>query len=261
MLTRSFRKDNLQVRIYSDRDEAGGAGAAIAASLIGEAVARDGKAAVVLASAISQDPFLAALRAHPEIEWKRIAAFHLDEYAGMSEEHPASFRRFQRERLMQHIPIGEFFPLRGDAPDLDAESTRYSALLHAAHPCLVALGIGENGHLAFIDPPVCNFSDSRDVRPVELDDICRMQQVHDGAFATFDEVPKRALSLTVPFFLRVPRALVFVNGLHKAAAVKAALEGPVAETCPASALRRHPSAILFLDPGAASGLASAAEMG
>ena len=261
MLTRSFRKDNLEVRIYSDRDEAGEAGAAIAASLIGEAVDRDGRAAVVLASAISQDPFLAALRTRPEIEWNKITAFHLDEYAGMGENHPASFRRFQRERLMQHVPIGKFQPLRGDAPDLDAESGRYAALLQEAQPCLVALGIGENCHLAFIDPPVCDFQDPRDVRPVELDDICRMQQVHDGAFATFDEVPQRALSLTVPFFLRVPRALVFVNGPHKAAAVKAALEGPVAEACPASALRRHSAAILFLDPGAASGLASAAEMG
>ena len=114
------------------------------------------------------------------------------------------------------------------------------------------MGIGENGHLAFIDPPVCDFDDPRDVRPVELDDVCRMQQVHDGAFARLEDVPPRALSLTVPFFLRVPRALVFVNGEHKSAAVRAALEGPIEEACPASALRRHPSAILFLDPAAAS---------
>ncbi len=255
MLIRSFRKDNLEVRIYSDRDEAGSTGATIAAGILGEAVTRDGKAAVVLASAISQDPFLSALRARPEIEWSRISSFHLDEYAGMSENHPASFRRFQRERLIDHVPIAAFYPLKGDAPDLDAESDRYASLLREARPCLVALGIGENGHLAFIDPPVCDFHDARDVRPVELDDTCRMQQVHDGAFATLDEVPRHALSLTVPFFLRVPRALVFVNGPNKAAAVKAALEGPVIEACPASALRDHPAAILFLDPGAASRLA------
>ncbi len=229
-------------------------------TVLRDAVSRDGQAAVVLASAISQDPFLAALRARPEIEWPRITSFHLDEYAGMSPLHPASFRRFQRERLIDHVPIGRFEPLDGDAPDLERESDRYAALLRSARPCLVALGIGENGHLAFIDPPVCDFNDPRDVRPVELDDICRMQQVHDGAFATFDEVPKQALSLTVPFFLRVPRALVFVNGAHKAAAVKAALEGPISESCPASALRRHPSAILFLDPGAASALATHPEM-
>jgi glucosamine-6-phosphate deaminase len=188
------------------------------------------------------------------VDWSRVTAFHLDEYAGMRADHPASFRRFQFERLMNHVPIGAFHQLTGDAPDLDVECARYAALLREAQPCLVALGIGENGHLAFIDPPVCDFTDPRDVRPVELDDVCRMQQVHDGAFATFEEVPQRALSLTVPFFLRVPRALVFVNGPNKAAAVKAALDGPIAESCPASALRRHPSAILFLDPGAASGL-------
>lgn len=248
----------LEVRVCSDRHEAGAAGAAIAASVLQDAIARDGKAAVVLASAISQDPFLAAFR-QAQIEWTKVTAFHLDEYAGMTGAHPASFRRFQFERLMNHVPIGTFHQLAGDAPDLDAECVRYGALLRQAEPCLVVLGIGENGHLAFIDPPVCNFADPRDVRPVELDDVCRMQQVHDGAFATLEEVPTRALSLTVPFFLRVPRALIFVNGPNKRAAVKAALDGPITELCPASALRRHPSAILFLDPDAASALASHGE--
>lgn len=254
MLERSFTIDRLEVRIYSDAAEAGAIGAAMAASILRDAIARDGKAAVVLASAVSQDPFLSALRSQRGIDWPRLTAFHLDEYAGMRASHPASFRRFQHERLIDHVPIGAFHELGGDAPDLDAECLRYAALLHAAQPCLVALGIGENGHLAFIDPPVCDFSDPRDVRPVELDDVCRMQQVHDGAFATFDEVPRRALSLTVPFFLRVPRALVFVNGPHKAAAVAAALRGPIAESCPASALRRHSAATLFLDSTAASDL-------
>ncbi len=254
MLTRSFFKDKLEVRVYSDREEPGATGARLAASVLRDTISRDGKAAVVLASAVSQDPFLGALRQQKGVDWSRVTAFHLDEYAGMRADHPASFRRFQFERLMNHVPIGAFHQLTGDAPDLDVECARYAALLREAQPCLVALGIGENGHLAFIDPPVCDFTDPRDVRPVELDDVCRMQQVHDGAFTTFEEVPQRALSLTVPFFLRVPRALVFVNGPNKAAAVKAALDGPIAESCPASALRRHPSAILFLDPGAASGL-------
>jgi len=205
----------------------------------------------VFASAVSQDPFLAALRTQ-EIDWPRVTAFHMDEYAGMSGDHPASFRRFLRERLFDHVPVAAFHQLDGEASDVPAECERYAQLLRAAAPCLVIMGIGENGHLAFIDPPVCRFDDPRDVRGVELDDVCRTQQVHDGAFATLEDVPRRALSLTVPLFLRVPRALVFVNGEHKSAAVRAALEGPIAETCPASALRRHPSAILFLDPAAAS---------
>jgi glucosamine-6-phosphate deaminase len=179
----------------------------------------------------------------------------MDEYAGMSADHPASFRRFLRERLFDHVPAAAFHGLGGEAADLNAECDRYAAMLHDAPPCLVIMGIGENGHLAFIDPPVCRFDEPRDVRTVELDDVCRMQQVHDGAFAALQDVPKQALSLTVPFFLRIPRALVFVNGERKSAAVQAAIEGPITEACPASALRRHRAATLFLDSGAASRLA------
>ena len=252
MLTRSFFSEKLEVQIYPDRDQAGAAGAAIAADVIRKEIGARGKAAIVLASAVSQDPFLASLRSQDDVPWNLVTVFHLDEYAGMAADHPASFRRFQRERFIDRVPVGAFHALGGDAPDLAAECRRYAALLEEARPCMVALGIGENGHLAFIDPPVCDFDDPQDVRVVDLDEVCRMQQVHDGAFAQIEDVPKRALSLTVPFFLRVPRVLAFVNGPHKAAAVKAALEGPVAESCPASALRRHPAATLFLDPGAAS---------
>ncbi|MES1257145.1 MAG: glucosamine-6-phosphate deaminase [Acidobacteriota bacterium] len=254
MLSRAFAKDRLEVRIYSDAKAAGEEGAEIAAGLLRETLARDGRMAIVFASAVSQDPFLAALRAQPEIAWERITAFHMDEYAGMRADHPASFRRFLRERLLDHVPVAAFHQLDGNAPDAAAECERYAGLLRQAQPSLVIMGIGENGHLAFIDPPVCDFNEPRDVRPVALDDVCRMQQVHDGAFARIDDVPRQALSLTIPFFLRVPRALVFVNGRHKSAAVKTTLEGPVSEVCPASALRRHPSATMFLDDAAASQL-------
>jgi glucosamine-6-phosphate deaminase len=252
MLIRSSRTE---VKIYSGREEAGAEGAAIAAQIIREEIGRAGKAAVVLASAVSQDPFLAALRTRTDIEWPRITVFHLDEYAGMSATHPASFRRFQQERLLQHVHVAAFEGLNAEAANLAAECDRYAARLREAKPCLVVLGIGENGHLAFIDPGVCDFDDPRDVRTVDLDDVCRMQQVHDGQFASLDEVPKQALSLTIPFFLRVPRALVFVNGERKAAAVQAAIEGPITPACPASALRRHPAATMFFDQAAASRLA------
>lgn len=249
-MIQSFTRDQLAVRVYPDRATAGADGAQIAAAIIHDAIARSGKAAVVFASAVSQDPFLAAIRTQ-EIDWPRVTAFHMDEYVGMSAGHPASFRRFLRDRLFDHVPVAAFHQLDAEARDADAECERYAALLRDANPCLVIMGIGENGHLAFIDPPVCDFHDPRDVRPVELDDVCRMQQVHDGAFARLEDVPSHALSLTVPFFLRVPRALVFVNGEHKSAAVHTALDGPVSESCPASALRGHPNAILFLDPAAA----------
>jgi glucosamine-6-phosphate deaminase len=252
---KSFVKDNLEVRVFPTRSEAGAQGAEIAASLIRETIERDGSMAIVFASAVSQDPFLSALRAQPWIAWDLVTAFHMDEYAGMSGHHPASFRRFLRERLLDHVPVAAFHQLDGGAADADAECARYAGLLEKAKPSLVIMGIGENGHLAFIDPPVCDFNDLRTVRPVELDEVCRMQQVHDGAFATPEDVPKQALSLTVPFFLSVPRALIFVNGHHKSAAVQAAIEGPVTEACPASALRRHPSATLFLDSEAAARLA------
>ena len=247
----AFFRDRLEVRVLAGPAAAGAAGAEIAAGIMRQEIARAGGAAVVFASAVSQDPFLAALGAQ-EIDWARVTAFHMDEYAGMPGDHPASFRRFLRERLFDHVPVAAFRQLDGEAEDLEAECRRYAGLLRLAQPCLAIMGIGENGHLAFIDPPVCDFGDPRDVRTVELDQVCRMQQVHDGAFARLEDVPRRALSLTVPFFLRVPRALVFVNGRHKSAAVRAALQGPIVEACPASALRRHPSAILFLDPAAAS---------
>jgi len=247
-------RKQLQVCIYQDREQAGIAGAAIAADAIRGLIARDGRAGVIFASAVSQEQFLAALIRQPGLDWQRVTAFHLDEYAGMSADHPASFRRFLQERLMDHIPIGVFHGLRGEAPDLEAECARYAALLREEPPGLAILGIGENAHLAFINPPVCDFKEPRDVRQVPLDEPCRLQQIHDGAFASLAEVPRAALTLTVPFCLRVPRAMAFVNGERKSAAIAAVVEGPITEQCPASALRWHPNATIFLDKAAAAGL-------
>jgi glucosamine-6-phosphate deaminase len=252
MVIRRYSSDRLEVEVHSTREETGAAAAARFADRVRAVLAAENRAAVVFASAPSQNEFLAALRTAPDIDWPRVTAFHLDEYTGIPAGHPASFRRYIREHLIDRVPIGEFHELRGDAPDPEAECDRYAALLARARPIAVALGIGENGHLAFIDPPVCDFNDPRDVRVVELDDICRMQQVHDGCFAEFDDVPARALSLTIPFFLRTPHAVVTVPGAAKRRAVQAALEGPVEEACPASILRRHPDAALFLDKESAA---------
>src|SRR5207245_11277542 len=155
---------------------------------------------------------------------------HLDEYIGVSPRHPASFRRFLTDRLFDHVRVRAFHGLDGEAADPAAECARYAALLREEKPGLAILGIGENGHLAFIDPPVCDFADPADVRLVELDQRCREQQVHDGAFAALDEVPRTALSLTIPFLMAVPRAVAIVPGPAKRAAITAALDGPV--TCP-----------------------------
>ncbi len=249
-----FTREDLKVTVYPNKEIAGAAGAAVAADELRAMLARQAEVAVLFASAVSQDQFLAALRDQRGVDWNRVSVFHLDEYAPISPDHPASFRRFLRERLLDHIPVRHFHQLNSEAADLKDECKRYAALLHQARPGLVALGIGENGHLAFIDPHSCNFSDPEDVRLVDLDHTCRLQQIHDGAFARLDDVPREALSVTIPVLLRVPRALVFVNGVSKSIAVHSALEDPISEECPASILRKHRNAMMFLDQAAAADL-------
>jgi len=246
-----FTVDDLAISVYPDRQRAGAASAGEAAGIIRATIEKDGAAGVVFAAAPSQNELLAALRADTSIDWPRVTAFHLDEYAGLPATHPASFRRFLRERLIDHVPLAAFHELAGDASDLAAEADRYQRLLAEHPPALVALGIGENGHLAFIDPGECDFDDPRDVRIVNLDDVCRAQQVHDGCFERVEDVPRRALSLTIPFFMRTQHAVVTVPGPAKAQAVRDALEGPISPQCPASILRRHAGATLFLDADSA----------
>ena len=246
MRIRSLQCEQLEVAVFETRAETGAASAARFADRLNRVLQEQGSAAVIFASAPSQNEFTAALR-KAAIDWRRVTAFHMDEYAGLAGDHPASFRRYIREHLLDHVPIGAFHELRGEAEDAEGECARYAALLAEARPAVAALGIGENGHLAFMDPPVCDFDDPRDVKVVELDRVCRMQQVHDGCFATLDEVPTHALSLTVPVFMRTLHAAVTVPGPTKRAAVRAALQGPVTTACPASILRRHPDAALFLN--------------
>ncbi|HUG53767.1 MAG TPA: glucosamine-6-phosphate deaminase [Vicinamibacteria bacterium] len=244
----------MRVEVYPGRPQMGAAAARTVAGSIRGLLGREGRAAVVFASAPSQNEFLAALGQEPGIDWPRVTAFHLDEYIGIGAEHPASFRRFLVDRLFAHVGVAAFHGLDGQAPDFGAECARYAALLRKEAPALAVLGIGENGHLAFIDPPVCNFADPADVRVVELDEPCRRQQVDDGGFSSLEAVPRTALSLTIPFLLRVPRVVAIVPGPAKRPAVTAALEGPVTTACPASILRRHPDATLFLDEDSAAGL-------
>ncbi len=251
---RTFTRGRLDVRVHHDRDAMGRAAAHQVAARLRREVERTGQAAAIFASAPSQSEFLAALRADDTIPWPRITAFHLDEYVGLSPRHPASFRRFLRDRLFAHVPVRAFHGLDGEARDQAAECARYAALLGEHPPSLAVLGIGENGHLAFIDPPECDFADPLHVRVVTLDEACRRQQVNEGAFAALDDVPRTALSLTIPFLMRVPAAVAIVPGPAKRAAVRGAVDGPLTRDCPASMLRRHPDATLHLD------LASAADV-
>ena len=247
-------RGRLEIEVHPDRASMGRAAADVVSAHLRREAARDGRTAAIFASAPSQNEMLSALRADTTIPWDRVTAFHLDEYIGVDAGHPASFRRFLVDRLFAHVPVRAFHGLAGEAGDPEAECRRYAALLREARPALAILGIGENGHLAFIDPPMCDFFEPADVRVVELDEPCRHQQVHDGSFATLEDVPRRALSLTIPFLMGVPRAVAVVPGPAKRAAIAAAVEGPATCACPASVLRRHPDARLFLDTASAAGL-------
>jgi glucosamine-6-phosphate deaminase len=241
----------LNVRVFAGAAELGAAAAGAVAAEMRRLIDSRGRAVGLFASAVSQSRTLATLHRAMEIDWPCLTVFHLDEYLGFDDHHPQSFRRFLREHLVSRVRLGAFHGLRGEAQDAAAECERYAALLRAAPPDFALLGIGENGHLAFNDPPVADFEDPLDVKIVELDARCRQQQVNDGAFATLDDVPRRALTLTIPAIMRVPKLFVVVPGERKRQAVEAALFGPASTACPASILRTHPDACLFLDPGSA----------
>lgn len=251
--------DRLEARIFPDRDAMGAAAARFAADLIVKACAERGEARVIFACAPSQNEFLAALTSthRDEIDWSKVTAFHMDEYVGFSGSRTESFRHYLHTHLIEQLPAPPLFhEIRGEAPVVADECARYSALLGEKSIDLVCLGIGENGHLAFNDPPVADFHDPHLIKMVELDDACRTQQVNDGCFPNFDAVPQHALTLTVPALFSARSVSAVVPGPRKAEAVRATLLGPVATACPASILRKHGHAVLHLDAQSASRLNS-----
>ena len=252
----------LAVEIHQDRPKLGAAAARAAASYLHEVIAERGEARVIFACAPSQDEFLSSLidvtrSGHTSVDWSRVTAFHMDDYVGLPGTHPQSFRNYLRQHFLQHVKIGQFHPLPAEQPDPAGVAARYTELLSAKPIDLICLGIGENGHIAFNDPPVANFEDPQLVKVVELDDACRHQQVNDGCFPNFDAVPKHAFTLTVSIFRRARRLSVHVPGPRKAAAVKATLEDRVSTQCPATILRLHPNATLYIDAAAAQSLSAA----
>lgn len=242
---------HMEVRICSTRVDMGQASAALGAAAIARAIETEGRAVVVFASAVSQNEFLDALAASDRIDWSKVVAFHMDEYIGLGPDHSASFRRFLNDKLWSRVKPSAFHQLGGEASDIDAEIRRYSDLLEQEKPSICFGGIGENGHLAFNDPPV-NFEDTELVRAVELDEVCRRQQVFDGAFGHITEVPRTALTITVPALARIPTVILNVPGSNKADAVRRSVEGPVTPDCPASILQRHANATLFVDVDSAA---------
>lgn len=238
----------MQVGVLRNREELG----EVAAGVIAAHLRAHAPSAALFAAAPSQTETLEALVRAEGIDWAKIRAFHLDEYAGARETSLHSFRRYLIETIFSKVPIAGFEGMRAESDDLEAECRRYAAALARAKPAVALLGIGENGHLAFNDPPAARFDDPESVRVVELTEACRVQQVYDKTFPNLEAVPRTALSVTIPRLMQVPTLFVMVPGARKADAVRAALEGPIDEACPASILRRHPNAKLFLDRDSAA---------
>ena len=212
--------------------------------------------AVIFATGASHLATLDALIARADVPWKKIDGFHLDEYVGINENHPASFRHYLRERLTQRVPIGKFFEIQGNAPDLEMVCSQYAQRLQAAQPQLCLLGIGENGHLAFNDPAEANFADPLDVKIVGLDRECRQQQVAEAWFRRLEEVPSQAITVTIPALMRVPRLIVSVPGPRKATVMRRTVEEALSTACPSTILRHHPDVTVYLDRDSAADLES-----
>ena len=240
----------MNIRIAPDRTAMSVAAAEHAAASIRTTIERRNKARIVAATGASQLEFLRALTALPGIDWQRVELFHLDEYAGLPESHPASFRRYLRENLVNPTRIPTYHFLDAEA-DLDAVRRRVGDALGQEPVDVLFAGIGENGHLAFNDPPA-DFETTEPYLVVTLDDACRRQQVGEGWFTSLEEVPDTAISMSIQQMLKAREMIVVVPDQRKAAAVRAALEGDVTPAVPASILRRHPNVTLYLDEAAAS---------
>ena len=245
-----FREDSLEVFVYENRALAGRAAAQGIVEAIRSRQLAHGSAKVIFAAAPSQDEFLAGLGAADEIDWTRVVAFHMDEYLGIDADHPASFRRYLQEHLFRLVGLGpdRLRLIPGEQIERPLQTClAYEDLLRANPTDIVCAGIGENGHLAFNDPPVADFLDPVLVKVVRLDAPCRNQQLNDGCFDRLEDIPTHAYTLTIPALLRAPVVSVVVPGPRKANAVLTTLRGPISEACPATALRRHAGARLYLD--------------
>lgn len=244
--------EDLPISIYQTNEEMGQAAAAEASEIMQRAIQEKGVANIIVATGNSQLTFLAALREMEQIDWSKVNVFHMDEYVGIDPEHPASFPRFLQRHFLDYVNPKAFYPVLAQAEDLEATCKEYEGLLRAHPADLCALGIGENGHLAFNDPPFADFNDPVWVKVVKLDEVSRQQQVNEGHFASLQEVPTHAVTLTIPALLAAERVLAIVPEARKAEAVFRALEGPITTDCPASILRRTSHAHLFLDADSAA---------
>ncbi len=244
---RRLAVDSLQVEVFPSRQMMGQAAAADAAARITELLKEQERVRMVFAAAPSQNEFLAALVTYNQLEWQRVEAFHMDEYLGLLAGAPQSFGCFLNERLFTRLPFGRIEYIDAASPDSETECRRYAALLAERPIDIVCAGIGENGHMAFNDPAVADFNDQAAVKVVAMDDICRQQQVNDGAFPNIDAVPMQAITLTMPTLMSARYLLCIVPGPTKTQAVYHTLSDEITTHCPATIMRNHQTAILYLD--------------
>lgn len=244
---KTLQAGKLRVDIHENRKVMGEEAAKECAAKIKELLSVQPEVNVIFAAAPSQNEFLAALLQDDEIEWKRINAFHMDEYVGLNKEAPQGFGNFLRDRLFGKLPFKSVNYMCGNGAEPEEECKRYTDLIKKFPTDIVCMGIGENGHLAFNDPHVALFDDNKVVKVVELDDKCRNQQVNDGCFKSIREVPTYALTLTIPPLLSAKYIFCMVPAKTKAKAVFNTVKGEITEMCPASILKTHENAVLYTD--------------
>ncbi len=242
----NLKKELLDVKILPTRDEMGKVAADDIVACIKQLLSEKDEVNIIFAAAPSQNDVLHYL-CKSDVDWSRVNAFHMDEYIGLPSDAPQCFSNFLKNAIFDRLPFKTVNYIDSAATDVDAECSRYSKLLEEKPTDIVIMGIGENGHIAFNDPHVADFNDKEVVKRVELDDVCRMQQVNDGCFAKIDDVPKCALTLTIPTLMRAEYHFCIVPCQTKANAVKRTLSGDVSEECPATILRTKQNSVLYCD--------------
>lgn len=245
------RVEKLPVYIFSTREDMGKSAAVDAANRINAVISQKGEVNIIFAAAPSQNDLLENLLKQ-SIDWTKVRAFHQDEYVGIPADEPAGFGNFLDRAIFEKVPFMERHYLLCGVDEAEQKCVEYTELLKKHPADIIFLGIGENGHLAFNDPAVADFEDPKMVKIVELDDVYRQQQVNDGCFAAIDDVPKQAMTMTMSYIMSIPEAICVVPTIRKANAIRNALCGDVTTACPASILRNHPNAALYLDQDSAS---------
>ena len=248
----------MKIEVFATKEACSVAAADKGAELLRQAITASGRAIFIVATGASQFDFLAALTTKEGIDWRLTTMYHLDEYIGMAADHPASFRRYLKERLVDVVHPGTVHFIQGEADDPAAECRRISNIISQDKIAVAFVGIGENGHLAFNDPPA-DFDTETPYITVELDHACRQQQFGEGWFASLDEVPDKAISMSIQQIMKSEAIICTVPDKRKALAVKQCFEGEISPLHPASILRNHPRAHVYLDNDAASLLTSVGE--